>query len=636
MTGGAWEGQISNQGDWLGTQISTPDSNAWGMSVWWNNTQRAQRFFGTALTATNTFETRFKYNRNSPADAGGFSIKLLDAATNNVVDMWVFDDTFNGWNPGAGSSVDSGVSCIDNQEYLYRVSMPNATDTTVAIYAHVGGGMLSNVWTTTLTGASLTNVLGMAVTVTDVGDDGSEDKILWNKAYVYSGEGPDYYGAFETNSRVWKSSAAGGLQVVRQADIELKTGGGTNSYQLLIQPYKQYQAMVGFGASMTEASSVLIANSPDRDQIMEELFDPEDGIGISLVRIPMGACDFSTNLWSYEDVPGQFTIARDLQNTIPLLKQALALNPDLQFMGSPWSAPAWMKTTGSMLGGGLNEEYLDEYAQYFVDFILAYEAEGLPIWSITVQNEPLHCSTTMPTMLMSGWLSGIFVEKLGQVFDANGIDTKIIVYDHNYGSGVEYLNTLYANAAAYSYIEGSAWHAYAGEADSMGEISRAYPDKGVFFTERTGETTESYPSKFHYFMQTIFHAAAINGAKTLMAWNIALEDGCPRLPSVWWDAGAGLLNFAGGSYQFDAEYAAVGHYAKGVRPGAVRLGVMESGGLDAVAFINPDGTVAAVVFNGTGSRRTFDVAYENRHCSFTLGAGEAATFRFATLRVAQQ
>ncbi|WP_162030366.1 MULTISPECIES: glycoside hydrolase family 30 beta sandwich domain-containing protein [unclassified Lentimonas] len=447
----------------------------------------------------------------------------------------------------------------------------------------------------------------------------------------------------------WKSGrytgyARGFLDL--QDEGSMQTGSGSHASKVTIDVSDEHQPIVGFGASMTEASAKLIYESPDRNEIMDKLFDPQNGIGLSLVRIPMGSSDFSLDVWSYEDTEGEFTLERDLAYTIPLLKQALQLNPDLKLTAVPWSAPGWMKSNGVMEGGSVKSEHYDEYANYFVDFIQGYEAEGLPIWSVSPQNEPEHSTNEYPSTWMTAAHQIDVIAEMTAAFNANDIDTKIICFDHNYDIGEDYVNTVYADSDAFASVIGSAWHQYGGKATSMGAIADAYPSKGVYLTERTGSNdrtkTQKYQwsSNFNYFMGDIFYNALINDSQTLLTWNMAIDEtGGPRLPAVSWGQASGLIeystngtgnNLADDSYRLWAEFAALGHYSMVVKPGAVRIGVTVdpdfNDKLYVTAFKNTDGSVAVVAYNKNNYTVDFDIELSEQHLAVSIGEGEAVTY----------
>jgi glucosylceramidase len=221
-------------------------------------------------------------------------------------------------------------------------------------------------------------------------------------------------------------------------------GTGTHGTKIHVDPTVRYQPMDGFGAALTDSSAWLIDSALDDTAaatLLEELFSTTNGLGLSVVRVPMGASDFALVPYTYNDMPpGQtdeslehFSIAHDLQYIVPTLHAAQALNPDLKLIATPWSPPAWMKTSQTLFGGGLQTAYYAAYAQYFVKFVQAYEAHGLPVYAVTPQNEPLHDSAGLPSMAMPTYVQSAFVgDHLGPAFAGAGVSTKILVYDHNW------------------------------------------------------------------------------------------------------------------------------------------------------------------------------------------------------------
>jgi beta-glucanase (GH16 family) len=212
---------------------------------------------------------------------------------------------------------------------------------------------------------------------------------------------------------------------------------------ITIDPTERYQPIDGFGASFTDSAAYLInqkLSESERDTLMRKLFHPEDGIGLSFVRNPMGASDFARTIYSYNDMPAgetdielaQFSIDHDMEDIIPLVKQALALNPDLKLMASPWSPPGWMKTTGSMIGGSLLPEYYGVYGEYFIRFLEAYRAEGIEFYAVTPQNEPLYVPGHYPGCSMPSISQAAFInQSLGPKLRERFPGVKLMCYDHN-------------------------------------------------------------------------------------------------------------------------------------------------------------------------------------------------------------
>ena len=246
------------------------------------------------------------------------------------------------------------------------------------------------------------------------------------------------------NITIYQSNGAEELFVKKDKAQLTPVTTGAENHTVVIDEEQTFQEMDGFGASFTDSAAYLIHRVLDtrqRSELMTRLFDPSEGIGLSVLRQPMGASDYARDFYSYNDMPEgetdveleQFSIAHDEEDIIPLLQEALRLNPDVKLMGSPWSPPGWMKTSGSMIGGELKPEYYSVYANYFVRYIQGYEANGLPIYAITPQNEALYSPGHYPGMLMLPEAQSDFIKNhLKPQFVKNGIDTKILCYDHNW------------------------------------------------------------------------------------------------------------------------------------------------------------------------------------------------------------
>jgi glucosylceramidase len=267
-----------------------------------------------------------------------------------------------------------------------------------------------------------------------------------------------------------------------------------------IDEQQRFQSIDGFGFALTGGSAQLLTrmSSQSRDATLKELF-AENGknIGISCLRVSIGASDMNDRVFSYDDLPaGQtdlslahFTLAHDEADVIPVLKQVLAINPKIRILGSPWSAPTWMKTNGDVKGGHLKEEYYPVYAQYFVRYIQGMKAHGITIAAITIQNEPLNPKNT-PSMLMEAPEEAAFIKKsLGPAFKKANLSTKILVYDHNCDVP-EYPLSILRDPDASQYVDGSAFHLYGGKIEAMSQVHDAFPNKNLYFTEFMAEDLE--------------------------------------------------------------------------------------------------------------------------------------------------
>lgn len=417
------------------------------------------------------------------------------------------------------------------------------------------------------------------------------------------------------------------------------TSNYQETYRIIVDASKRYQQMDGFGASLTDASAYLIfykLSEEKRNEVMRKLFDRNEGIGISFLRQPMGATDYTTKIYSYDDLPEgvsedrelkYFSIDHDREYIIPLLKLAKQINPELKIMASPWSAPGWMKTTGSMIGGSLLREYYDVYAQYFVKFIREYEKEGLEIYAVTPQNEPLYVPKEYPGMKMSWEEQADFIgEYLGPAFEKAGIKTKILTYDHNWDNTI-YASYVLSHQKASKYVAGSAWHFYGGKHEAMSQIKALFPDKDIWFTEGSGG--DWVPVFFDAFMDQMMHVVRIprNWSKTVVWWNIALDE--KRGPTVLSNStcrGLIEINSVAGEVKYNLDYYTLGHISKFVVPGAYRIDSYTYSNIETVAFENPDGTKVLIVSNRTKTNKKINVEEVGREFTYILPGFAAATF----------
>jgi glucosylceramidase len=409
---------------------------------------------------------------------------------------------------------------------------------------------------------------------------------------------------------------------------------------LSINPSKTYQQMEGFGASITDSSGWLLFNKldgPQRKEILEKLFDPVRGIGLSFIRQPMGASDFALNDYSYDDLPeGQtdpdlkkFSITHDQAYIIPVLREALAINPGLKIIATPWSAPGWMKTSGSLIGGHLLSSAYAPFAKYFVKFIQSYEAAGIPIYAVTMQNEPLYIPQDYPGMGMSASEQMSFLrDNLGPAFRDVHLKTKIMVFDHNWNL-VDYPITVLADPKAANVVAGIATHCYGGTPSAQEELHNRFPDKGIWLTECSGgdwQTGKILEEQIRLIISSTRH-----WAKSVVLWNLALDQdhgphtggckNCRALVTV-------TDTVTPSTTAMTVDYVAEAHVSKFVVPGAYRIesNTFEQGSLEDVAFRNPDGSMVLLVLNGSNQPMSFNVGWQGRYFSSSLQGGSVATF----------
>jgi glucosylceramidase len=466
-------------------------------------------------------------------------------------------------------------------------------------------------------------------------------------------------------AHVWITTPDGAMKLSDQGSVAFHPGGSGN-LTITVDPSRRYQRMDGVGASITDSSAVVLSrlDRKQRDATMTSLFSPTQGDGLSFLRQPMGSSDFtaSPEHYTYDDMPAgatdygmrHFSIAHDRRQILPLLRRALKLNPQLKVIGTPWSAPAWMKTNGSLIGGKLIDDprVYDAYAEYFVRFVRAYERAGVPIYALTLQNEPQNRHPNgYPGMDFPVAQEAKLVEALGPRLRAAHLDTKLLGYDHNWSEHPndiastppgedpepEYPFDLMRSDAG-RYLAGTAFHCYAGDPTRQTDMHDAFPHRGVWFTECSGSHGASDPPA-QVFSDTLkWHARNVvlgvtrNWGKTVVNWNLALDpSGGPHNGGC--DTCTGVVTVGPGQQVGnDAEYYTLGHLARFVRPGATRIASTSfgttgwNGQIMDAAFRNPDGSTALVVHNENDDPRSFAVQQGGQSFDYTLPGGALATF----------
>lgn len=392
-------------------------------------------------------------------------------------------------------------------------------------------------------------------------------------------------------------------------------------FTLTLDSLQSYQKIDGFGAALTGSSAYLLKKLPDyqRDSILHDLFDPEKGIGINYLRLTIGSSDFSLGTYSYCDSGNLADFAipdLDKRDLLPVLKEILAINPGIKILASPWSAPAWMKSNNSMYGGSLKGATVyDEFADYFVMYVKAFEKEGVHIDAITLQNEPMYETGGYPTMKMLWEEQNIIIrDYLGPKFRDAGIATKIIIWDHNFDLAYYPMNIL-NDPITRQFVDGVGWHGYGGDASALDALNNAYPDKNVYFTEQSGGewNTDTRMGNMFWYMKTFLMATVNRGSKNFIMWNLALDEENGPFTTSWGGCHTcrGVITIRkDGSYVRNEEYYLLGHFAKFVRLGAKRIAFSSSNlpdGMNISAFMNTDGSKVAVIMNRSGKRQSFNV-----------------------------
>ena len=434
----------------------------------------------------------------------------------------------------------------------------------------------------------------------------------------------------------WLTDPSAGILFKEQKDLVSFGKGNAGEPEIIIDERKEYQTIDGFGYTLTGGSALHLhqMDTAARAALLRELFSTMDAaIGVSYLRISIGASDLDAEPFSYDDLPPgerddkmeKFSIARDKIYLIPVLKEILAISPSLKILGSPWSPPVWMKTNKSSIGGSLKPEYYDAYARYFVKYIRAMQAEGIVIDAITIQNEPLHPGNN-PSMLMPAKEQAGFIrESLGPAFKAAGITTKILIYDHN-ADRPDYPLTVLNDPEAAQYIDGSAFHLYGGTIDTLSSVHNAHPGKNLYFTEQWIGAPGNLKEDLVWHTKNVIIGAMRNWCRIALEWNLASNTSLtPHTPGGC-TACLGAVTIDSNNVRRNPAYYIIAHAAKVIRPGAVRIQSSQPLSLPNAAFQLPGGKKAMIVLNESEKTIAFHVRQGEKAINTSLAGGAVVTF----------
>lgn len=438
----------------------------------------------------------------------------------------------------------------------------------------------------------------------------------------------------------WLTTADQTQLLTEQAPLAPAAAPVAPAVTIRIDPKQRFQSIVGFGAAITDASAILIHNMPAerRKALLSELFGRRgQGLGLSFTRLTVGASDFSPTHYSFDDSPGNvpdpefkyFSTEPARRAVLPTARAALAINTDLKIMISPWSAPAWMKTSRSLIKGKLEPQAYAAFAKYLARTIEEFGREGVPVYALSIQNEPDFEPDNYPGMRMSAAdRAAVIGGHLGPLFAARGIKTKILDWDHNWDKPEMPLGTL-ADATARRYIAGVAWHCYGGGVSAQTKVHDAYPDKETYFTECSGgEWAPKFDKTLGWMTSNLIIGATRGWARGSLMWNLALDPAHgPHLGGCGDCRGVVTIDPATGSVTRNVEYYVLGHASRFVLPGARRI--ESDSGVDGVvtaAFLNPDQrTVVVIAHNGAKESRDVNFASPAERFALHLPAGAVVT-----------
>ncbi|MDN3585177.1 glycoside hydrolase family 30 beta sandwich domain-containing protein [Pedobacter aquatilis] len=442
----------------------------------------------------------------------------------------------------------------------------------------------------------------------------------------------------QNNVTTWLTKADRSVLFTKQNQALKFSATQNNNPTIIVNEKQTYQPIDGFGYSLTGGSAqhIIKMSAPARAALLKELFATDgNNIGVSYIRLSIGASDLNEKVFSYNDLPEgetdlkqeKFDLALDKADVIPVMKEILTINPKIKILGSPWSPPLWMKTTYDARGGMLKPEFYDAYAKYLVKYVQEMKKQGIDIDAITVQNEPLHPGNN-PSLLMVAPDQAIFVKQnLGPALKKAGLNTKIIIYDHN-ADRPDYPITILDDKEARKYIDGSAFHLYGGNIEALTDVHNAHPDKNIYFTEQmVTEKPGSSTINIINPVSRLIIGATRNWARNVLEWNLAADSenkpftdrgGCPTCQgAVTIDKDVVSRNIA---------YYSVAHASKFVRPGSVRIASNETANLPNVAFKTPNGLKVLIVANTAKEAQNFNISFNGKLVSATLGRGDVATY----------
>ncbi|GAB3134886.1 ricin-type beta-trefoil lectin domain protein [Amycolatopsis stemonae] len=450
---------------------------------------------------------------------------------------------------------------------------------------------------------------------------------------------------------VWltTTSDSGGRQVTRglqqQTPITFASGTGSGGVTINVNEGTTYQQFEGGGASFTDTAAWLMNSSgalsqATRDDTMRKLFDPNNGIGLSFIRNPLGASDLARYSYTFDDMPaGQtdpnlthFSIAHDQADVLPLTKQAKQLNPQAKVMASPWSAPPWMKDNDSYLLGWVQSQYYPAYAQYFVKYLQAYQAAGVPIDYVSMQNEPTCCSSYPSTNWNGSGLAYFAKNNLLPALQGAGLSTKVLALDWNWDTYASYGAPTLDDPAIRNHpnFGGVAWHGYGGDIAQQTTTHNQYPNVNAYSTEHSGGTWISNQQAED--MNNIVDYTR-NWSKSVTKWSLAVDQnmgphngGCGTC--------TGLITVhngdsRSGQVDYTVEYYTMGHLTKFVKPGAYRIDSNDNSTVRNVAWKNPDGSKALIAYNSSTANQSVRVNWGNSSFTYTLPGQTSATFTWA-------
>lgn len=435
----------------------------------------------------------------------------------------------------------------------------------------------------------------------------------------------------------WLTKGDESVKLQQQASI--KFVNTTNNFQNIeIDDTQKFQYVDGFGYTLTGGSVEVInhLSSSNRKVLLNELFGKaKNSISISYLRLSIGASDLDGEVFSYNDLPeGQTDVSlskfslEKAKALIAMLKDILAINPDIKIIAAPWSPPVWMKDNGKSKGGSLKPEFYRTYADYFVKYIQGMKKEGITIDAVTPQNEPLHPGNN-PSLYMPSDQQRDFIKNyLGPAFKNNNLKTKIVVYDHNCNKP-EYALDILKDPEAYQYIDGSAFHLYEGDISALSTVHNAFPDKNLYFTEQWTGSKGTFNEDLNWHMKNVIIGSMRNWSKTALEWNLAndLKYG-PHTDGGCTECKGAITVSDSGDFTRNVAYYIVAHASKFIPSGSQRIASTQTKYLSTAAFKTPSGKTVLIVQNDHKAVENFNIKFAGKTAAVTIPGSSAATYIF--------
>jgi glucosylceramidase len=425
--------------------------------------------------------------------------------------------------------------------------------------------------------------------------------------------------------------------LLQEGKTNWQTNAANNAIPIIsIDEQQRFQTIDGFGYTLTGGSAQLLYQLPkaQRQALLQELFSTKgNGIGISYLRISVGASDLDATVFTYDDPPKgetdfalkHFSLGQNLQDLIPVLLEIIAIQPKIKILATPWTAPVWMKTNANSIGGKLKPDCYQVYAQYLVKYIQAMKAKGIVIDAITPQNEPLNPKNNPSLDMQADEQASFIANHLGPAFQKASIKTKIVLYDHNCDRP-DYPISILNNSKAKTFINGSAFHLYGGDIKALSTVHDAHPDKDLYFTEQWVGGPSNFAGDFGWHIKNVVIGSMRNWSKNALEWNLAADAQYqPHTPGGCTNC-LGALTIQQNAVSRNVAYYIIGQASKFVPVGSVRIASNLPTDLPNVAFKRPDGKKVLLVFNDGKQEQSFGISSNGKMIPAKLPTGAAVTY----------